>query len=228
MMRKMAAKTAMAIAEYFRDIGDDVLLIMDSVTRYAHALREVALAAGELPVARGYTPSVFAELPRLLERAGPGTPTTGSITGIFSVLVDGDDHNDPVADAVRGVLDGHVVLDRSIAEQGRYPAVNPLSSISRLASIVWSKEEATLVRRLRALISRFEETRELRTLGGYKPGADAELDQAIAVTPIIYRLLTQIPGDPPSRRIFDELAAALSELKAQQKPAEDDASAKSK
>jgi flagellum-specific ATP synthase len=228
MMRKMAAKTAMAIAEYFRDIGDDVLLIMDSVTRYAHALREVALAAGELPVARGYTPSVFAELPRLLERAGPGTPTTGSITGIFSVLVDGDDHNDPVADAVRGVLDGHVVLDRSIAEQGRYPAVNPLSSISRLASIVWSKEEATLVRRLRALISRFEETRELRTLGGYKPGADAELDQAIAVTPIIYRLLTQIPGDPPSRKIFDELAAALSELKAQQTSAEGDGSAKSK
>jgi flagellum-specific ATP synthase len=228
MMRKMAAKTAMAVAEYFRDIGDDVLLIMDSVTRYAHALREVALAAGELPVARGYTPSVFAELPRLLERAGPGTPTTGSITGIFSVLVDGDDHNDPVADAVRGVLDGHVVLDRSIAEQGRYPAVNPLSSISRLASIVWSKEEATLVRRLRALISRFEETRELRTLGGYKPGADAELDQAIAVTPIIYRLLTQIPGDPPSRKVFDELAAALSELKAQQKSAEDDGSAKSR
>jgi flagellum-specific ATP synthase len=227
MMRKMAAKTAMAVAEYFRDIGDDVLLIMDSVTRYAHALREVALAAGELPVARGYTPSVFAELPRLLERAGPGTPTTGSITGIFSVLVDGDDHNDPVADAVRGVLDGHIVLDRSIAEQGRYPAVNPLSSISRLASIVWSKEEATLVRRLRALISRFEETRELRTLGGYKPGADPELDQAIAVTPIIYRLLTQLPGDPPSRKVFDELAAALSELKAQQKTAEEGGSAKS-
>lgn len=216
MMRKMAAKTAMAIAEYFRDIGDDVLLIMDSVTRYAHALREVALAAGELPVARGYTPSVFAEIPRLLERAGPGTPTTGSITGVFSVLVDGDDHNDPVADAVRGILDGHIVLDRAIAEQGRYPAVNPLSSISRLSSIVWSKEEATLVRRLRALISRFEETRELRTLGGYKPGADPELDQAITITPIIYRLLTQLPGDPPSKSVFDELAAALSELKAQQ------------
>lgn len=228
MMRKMAAKTAMTIAEYFRDAGDDVLLIVDSVTRYAHALREVALAAGELPVARGYTPSVFAELPRLLERAGPGTPTTGSITGIFSVLVDGDDHNDPVADAVRGVLDGHIVLDRSIAEQGRYPAMNPLTSISRLASIVWSKEEATLVRRLRALISRFEDTRELRTLGGYKPGTDPELDQAIAVTPIIYRLLTQLPGDPPSRRVFDELAAALSELKAQQKASDEPAATKSK
>ncbi|MGE0769532.1 MAG: FliI/YscN family ATPase [Hyphomicrobiaceae bacterium] len=220
MMRKMAAKTAMSIAEYFRDNGDDVLLIMDSVTRYAHALREVALAAGELPVARGYTPSVFAELPRLLERAGPGTPATGSITGIFSVLVDGDDHNDPIADAVRGVLDGHIVLDRSIAEQGRYPAVNPLMSISRLASVVWSKEEATLVRRLRALVSRFEETRELRTLGGYKPGADPELDQAIAITPIIYRLLTQLPGDPPSQKIFDELAAALSELKGPPKATE--------
>lgn len=226
MMRKMAAKTAMSIAEYFRDSGDDVLLIVDSVTRYAHALREVALAAGELPVARGYTPSVFAELPRLLERAGPGTPDTGSITGIFSVLVDGDDHNDPVADAVRGVLDGHIVLDRAIAEQGRYPAINPLSSISRLANIAWSKEEATLVRRLRSLISRFEETRELRTLGGYKPGADPELDQAIAVTPLIYRVLTQLPGDPPSRKVFDELAAALSELKNQQKSADESGATK--
>jgi flagellum-specific ATP synthase len=214
MMRKLAAKAAMTIAEYFRDEGDDVLLLVDSVTRYAHALREVALAAGELPVARGYAPSVFAELPRLLERAGPGTPHTGSITGLFSVLVDGDDHNEPVADAVRGILDGHIVLDRGIADQGRYPAIDPLKSISRLASAVWSKEEEALVRRLKALIARYEETRELRTLGAYKPGADPELDQAIAVTPIVYRLTSQLPGDPPSRKVFDELATALSALKA--------------
>lgn len=220
MMRKLAAKTAMTVAEYFRDQGDDVLLVVDSVTRYAHAMREVALAAGELPVARGYTPSVFAELPRLLERAGPGTRGTGSITGIFSILVDGDDHNDPVADAARGVLDGHIVLDRNIAEQGRYPAVNPLSSISRLASLAWSKEEATLVRRLRTLIARYEETQELRVLGAYKIGSDPELDQAIAVTPIVYRLLTQVSGDLTSNRVFDELATALSALKSQPTPAE--------
>lgn len=213
MMRKLSAKTAMTIAEHFRDEGDNVLLVVDSVTRYAHAAREVALAAGELPVARGYTPSVFAELPRLLERAGPGTSETGSITGVFSVLVDGDDHNDPVADAVRGTLDGHIVLDRAIADQGRYPAINPLASISRLAGMVWSKDEAALVRRLRTLIARFEDTRELRTLGAYKAGADLELDQAIALVPIVYRLLTQLPDDPPSRRVFDELAAALAELK---------------
>ena len=213
MMRKLAAKTAMTIAEHFRDAGEDVLLIVDSVTRYAHALREVALAAGEAPVARGYAPSVFAELPRLLERAGPGTATTGSITGVFSVLVDGDDHNEPIADAVRGILDGHIVLDRHIADQGRFPAIDPLASVSRMASHVWSKEEAGLVRRLRALIARFEETRELRTLGAYKPGADPELDQAMTVTPLLYRLLGQLPDDPPSRSVFDELVGALSELR---------------
>jgi flagellum-specific ATP synthase len=211
-MRKLSAKTAITVAEYLRDAGDDVLLVIDSVTRYAHALREVALAAGEPPVARGYAPSVFAELPRLLERAGPGLPTTGSITGVFSVLVDGDDHNDPVADTVRGILDGHIVLDRSIADQGRYPAIDPLKSISRLASQVWSKDEALLVRRLRALVSRFEETRELRTLGAYKPGVDNELDQAVIITPFLYQLLTQMPGEPPCGDVFAELKSALERL----------------
>ena len=134
MMRRLAPKTAMTVAEYFRDRGDSVLLIVDSVTRFAHAARDVALAAGEPAVARGYAPSVFSDLPRLLERAGPGDDGSGSITGVFSVLVDGDDHNDPVADNIRGTLDGHIVLDRAIADQGRYPAVNILSSISRLAA----------------------------------------------------------------------------------------------
>ncbi len=124
----------MAVAEYFRDRGNSVLLVVDSVTRFAHAARDVALAAGEPAVARGYAPSVFSDLPRLLERAGPGVEGSGSITGVFSVLVDGDDHNDPVADSIRGTLDGHIVLDRAIADQGRFPAVNILSSVSRLAN----------------------------------------------------------------------------------------------
>ena len=126
-----------------------MLLIVDSVTRFAHAARDVALAAGEPAVARGYAPSVFSDLPRLLERAGPGAEGSGSITGIFSVLVDGDDHNDPVADAVRGSLDGHIVLDRAIADEGRYPPVNILASVSRLAQLVWTPEQRKLVANLR-------------------------------------------------------------------------------
>lgn len=223
MMRRQAPKVAMAIAESFRDRGEAVLLIVDSVTRYAHAARDVALAAGEPAVARGYPPSVFSDLPRLLERAGPGLdlqdldrqdldgPGTagGSITGIFAVLVDGDDHNDPVADSIRGTLDGHVVLDRAIAEQGRYPAIDLLGSISRLAGEVWSSEQRELVRRLKAMMARFEETRDLRLMGGYRAGEDAELDQAIALVPRIYEGLRQEPHMPPSQDAFLELAQSL-------------------
>lgn len=213
MMRKLSAKTAMTVAEHFRDEGDKVLLIVDSLTRFAHAQREVALAAGEPPVARGYAPSVFTELPRLLERAGPGKPGSGSITGVFSVLVDGDDHDEPVADAVRGILDGHIVLDRSIADQGRYPAINPLSSISRLALLAWSPEEAELIRRLKAMIAKYEESRDLRALGAYKPGVDAELDQAVAITPLLYKSLLQGPAEPPTENAFGELAKLLSDMR---------------
>jgi flagellum-specific ATP synthase len=211
MMRRLAPRTALAIAEYFRDRGEHVLLTLDSVTRYAHAARDVALSAGEPPVARGYTPSVFSDLPKLLERAGPGAEGKGAITGLFTVLVDGDDHNDPVADAVRGTLDGHIVLDRAIAEQGRYPAVNALASVSRLAQLCWTAEEHKLVLRLRAMLSQYEETRDLRMIGGYKPGTDAEMDKAMEIVPRLYQALIQKQDDPASRDAFREVASALAQ-----------------
>jgi flagellum-specific ATP synthase len=214
MMRRLAPKTAMSVAEYLRDQGEQVLLIVDSITRFAHAARDVALAAGEPAVARGYAPSVFSELPKLLERAGPGEAGGGSITGVFSVLVDGDDHNDPVADNIRGTLDGHIVLDRAIADQGRYPAVNVLSSVSRLAHHVWTKEQRALVMKLRAMISRYESSRDLRLMGGHHAGADPLMDQAVAFTPRIYEGMNQSPEDPPSVDAFRELANALQSDKA--------------
>jgi flagellum-specific ATP synthase len=209
MMRRLAPRTATAIAEYFRDRGESVLLIVDSVTRFAHAAREVALAAGEPPVARGYTPSVFSDLPKLLERAGPGEEGAGSITGIFSVLVDGDDHNEPVADSIRGTLDGHIVLDRATADQGRYPAVNILTSVSRLANAIWSPEQRSLIMKLRAMIAQYEDTRDLRLMGGYHRGTDPDLDKAIELVPRILEAMKQNPAEPPSTDAFQELARAL-------------------
>lgn len=210
MMRRLAPQLATTLAEHFRDMGQNVLLIMDSVTRYAHACREVALAAGEPPVARGYPPSVFSDLPQLLERAGPGLEGQGTITAIYSVLVDGDDHNDPVADTVRGTLDGHIVLDRAIGEQGRYPAVNLLSSLSRLSQRVWSPDQAKAVQELKRLAARFEDTRDLRAMGGHVPGADPELDRAVDLIPKLYRVLSQQASDPPASDPFREIATALS------------------
>lgn len=210
MMRRLAPQLATALAEHFRDKGQNVLLIMDSVTRYAHACREVALAAGEPPVARGYPPSVFSDLPQLLERAGPGSDGQGTITGIYAVLVDGDDHNDPVADTVRGTLDGHIVLDRSIGEQGRYPAVNLLSSLSRLAQRVWTADQAKAVVELKRLVARYEDTRDLRAMGSYVPGADAELDRAVDLVPKLYRVVSQQAGEAPSADPFRDIATALS------------------
>lgn len=209
MMRRLAPLTATTVAEYFRDIGRNVLLIVDSVTRFAHASREVALAAGEPPVAHGYTPSIFADIPRLLERAGPGEEGRGSITGVYSVLVDGDNHNDPVADCVRGTLDGHIVLDRAIAEQGRYPAIDLTASLSRLAHHAWKPEQRHLIQKLRGLVSRYEDTRDLRMLGGYQRGTDAELDQAVLLVPKLYEALSQSPQSPPSADPFREIADKL-------------------
>lgn len=208
-MRRLAARTAMTIAEYFRDLGESVLLILDSITRYAHAVRTLAASAGEAPVARGYAPSVFSDLARLLERAGPGLEGQGTVTAVFSVLVDGDDHNEPIADNIRGIVDGHIVLDRAIADSGRYPAVHLLGSKSRLADRVWSADERQLILKILALIARFEDTRDLRSMGGYKPGIDPILDQAVTLVPKIYNSLTQASQDPSSQDAFSELAAAL-------------------
>jgi flagellum-specific ATP synthase len=205
MMRRLAPKTAMAVAEYFRDRGESVLLVVDSITRFAHAAREVALAAGEPAVARGYAPTVFTDLPRLLERAGPGEEGSGTITGIFSVLVDGDDHNEPIADTIRSTLDGHIVLSRHIADQARYPAVDVLASISRLAHCVWDPEERELVSKLRAMIARYEDTRDLRLMGGYQSGRDSSLDQTVEIVPKIYAAMRQDASAAPSADPFREL-----------------------
>ncbi|HEY0121740.1 MAG TPA: flagellar protein export ATPase FliI [Rhizobium sp.] len=209
MLRKMAPLSAITIAEHFRDQGDNVLLIVDSVTRFAHAIREVATASGEPPIARGYPASVFTELPRLLERAGPGPEGTGTITAIISILVDGDNHNDPIADSTRGILDGHIVLQRSLAEEGRYPPIDPLASVSRLARKAWTPDQEKLVSRLKALVHRYEETRDLRLIGGYRQGSDADLDIAVRQVPIIYEILKQTPGERSSADAFTDLATAL-------------------
>ncbi len=191
LLRRQAAQSAMAIAEHFRDEGKNVLLLMDSLTRYCLALREIGLATGQPPATRGYPPSVFAELPRLLERAGPGLEQSGYITALFTVLVEGDDHNEPVADAVRGIIDGQVVLDRKIAEHGRYPAVDILRSLSRAVPGCNSAEENALTRRARAVLALHAEMADLVRLGAYRAGSDPAVDEAVRIAPRIEAMLHQ-------------------------------------
>ena len=211
LMRREAAYAAMTIAEHFRDQGLHVLLLMDSVTRFCLALREIGLAAGEPPATRGYPPSVFAELPRLLERAGPGPdrgPDSGRITALFTVLVEGDDHNEPVADAVRGILDGHVILDRRIGEAGRYPAVDVLRSLSRTVPGCLEPAEAALVRRARAALSLHADMADLVRLGAYRAGTDPATDEALRLAPRIEAVLRQMKGE---RSTLPDAFAALHE-----------------
>lgn len=190
LMRRNAAHLTLALAEFFRDRGASVLCLMDSVTRFAMAQRDIGLSSGEPPTAKGYTPTVFNELPRLLERAGPGTGE-GTITGLFTVLVEGDDHNEPVADAVRGILDGHVVMERAIAERGRYPAVNVLKSVSRTMPRSCDPAYLPVVRRARQVLATYTDMEELIQLGAYRPGSSAEVDEAIRLFPELDAFLGQ-------------------------------------
>ena len=213
LMRREAAYVAMAIAEHFRDENLSVLLMMDSVTRFCFALREIGLSAGEPPATRGYPPSVFAELPRLLERAGPGpgqaNRKVGFITGLFTVLVEGDDHNEPVADAVRGILDGHVVLDRRIGERGRYPAIDVLRSLSRTMPGCNEPGQTLLIQRARAILALQSEMADLVRLGAYRPGADPAVDEALALAPRIEAVLQQRDERSSLDEGFAMLAQAL-------------------
>jgi flagellum-specific ATP synthase len=210
-MRRQAAYVTLTIAEAFRDQGKNVLCLMDSVTRFAMALREIGLAAGEPPASKGYTPGVFAELPRLLERSGPGLQgeNQGSITGLFTVLVEGDDHNEPVSDAVRGIVDGHIVLDRAIADRGRFPAINILRSISRMVPKCHTEIEQKIVIKARSLLSAYEDMADMIRLGAYKKGSDPLTDEAIKH----YDGLTTFLSQKPSEQVtLKESFLALAQL----------------
>jgi flagellum-specific ATP synthase len=209
LVRIRAAFTATAIAEHFRDQGKNVMLMMDSVTRFAMAQREVGLAIGEPPATRGYTPSVFALLPRLLERAG--TSDRGSITGLYTVLVDGDDMNEPIADAVRSILDGHVVLSRAMAHTGHYPAIDVLQSVSRLIGEIVTPEVREAGTRLRSALAAYREKEDLISIGAYQPGTDQLLDATIALRPRIDAFLRQRVDEPSAVDAADAELFALAE-----------------
>lgn len=205
-----AMYSAIAIAEYFRDEGQDVLFMVDSLTRLAMAQRQIGLAAGEPPTTKGYTPSVFTLMPRVLERLGPGAPR-GSITGFLTVLVEGEDMEDPVADTVRGIVDGHIVLARRLASLGNYPAIDVLQSVSRTMPQTVSGDHMTWANRVRALIATYRENEELIRLGAYKAGTDSEVDTAIAANKHIRGFLCQTVDDTTA---FDEMTARLAQLTA--------------
>ena len=212
LMRRQAAYLTLAIAEYFRDEDKDVLCLMDSVTRFAMAQREIGLSAGEPPTAKGYTPTVFTELPKLLERAGPGTGV-GTITGIFTVLVDGDDHNEPIADAVRGILDGHVVMQRSIAERGRFPAINILKSVSRTMPRSANPDYLPVIMRGRQVMATYADMEELIRLGAYRAGSSPEVDEAIRLHEPLEAFLRQAKDEKSSLDDgYRQLAQILANL----------------
>lgn len=206
MMRLKCAQTATAIAEYFKDQGKDVLLMMDSLTRFAMAQRDIGLNSGEAPVARGYTPSIYSALPKLLERAG--NFKKGSITGIYTVLVEGDDTNEPISDTVRGIIDGHIILSRKLASKNHYPAIDVLSSVSRLMSGLVSQEHKEAANKLRKMLAILQDNEDLISIGAYEPGNSPELDNAVAHREAMERFLTQ---STESSYSFDETLQLLLE-----------------
>ena len=207
LVRRKAAQTATAIAEYFRDQGNDVLLMMDSLTRFSMAQREIGLASGEPPVTRGYPPSVYAQMPKLLERAG--NSDKGSITGLYTVLVDGDDFNEPITDTARSILDGHIMLDRRLGHKNHYPAIDVLQSISRCMSQIATKEHKTLAGKLKNVLATYNEAEDLINIGAYKSGANPNIDYAIEKIDKINEFLCQ---DVDSKYNFDEELAMLGQL----------------
>ena len=205
--RTKAAKTATAIAEYFRDQGKDVLLMMDSLTRFSMAQREIGLASGEPPVSRGYPPSVYAEMPKLLERAGRSDK--GSITGLYTVLVDGDDFNEPITDTARSILDGHIVLNRKIAQKNHYPAIDVLASISRCMSQIVPKEHKKNAGQFKNLMATYADAEDLINIGAYKSGSNEEIDVAIAKHKAVNEFLLQ---DTDEKRTYEEAVAMIDEI----------------
>ncbi|NNC76718.1 MAG: flagellar protein export ATPase FliI [Woeseiaceae bacterium] len=209
LMRMHGAWLTAAIAEYFRDKGKNVLLLMDSLTRFAQAQREIALAIGEPPATKGYPPSVFAKLPQLVERAGNGEAGGGSISAIYTVLAEGDDHNDPIVDASRAILDGHIVLSRSMADAGIYPAIDIESSVSRAMTQFTSAGQQQLITRFRQVHSTYQENRDLISVGAYQPGSNPQLDEAVALWPAIIEFLRQQHTDAVGAKASLENLRAL-------------------
>jgi flagellum-specific ATP synthase len=211
-MRMQGANYATAVAEHFRDRGRHVLLLMDSLTRYAMAQREIALAIGEPPATKGYPPSCFAKLPQLVERSGNGLNGVGSITAFYTVLSEGDDPQDPIADAARGILDGHIVLSRDLAEAGHFPAIDIERSVSRVMTAVAGADQLAAARRMRQLLAKVNKARDLIQLGAYAPGHDAELDTAVRLQPRFVELLQQdmhqrVGLDLSRRQLAEAIAA---------------------
>ena len=207
LLRRNAAKTATAIAEYFRDQGKDVLLMMDSLTRFSMAQREIGLASGEPPVTRGYPPSVYSEMPKLLERAG--NSDKGSITGLYTVLVDGDDFNEPITDTARSILDGHIMLDRKLAHKNHYPAIDVLQSISRVMSSIARKEHKEAAGNLKNVLATYREAEDLINIGAYKSGSNKNIDYAIDKIDEVNRFLLQETHDKFS---FEEIIDMMEQI----------------
>ena len=209
LLRIRAAERATAIAEYFRDKGKNVLLIMDSLTRVAHAQREIGLSLGEQPTSKGYPPSVVSLLPRLIERAGSGTGGKGSITAFYTVLADGDDGNDPVVDTARAILDGHIVLSRAQAQMGIYPAIDVSLSISRVMNEITTPDHQDMARRFKRMVALYLENRDLILMGGYRQGQDPELDRAVQFWPALMGFVQQAEQDKANLQMSIEGLTAL-------------------